>query len=132
MKEKIKNYLKILSTGRLSRKNHLLSYLIILAIYLFSLLLLFRIPDIFGKTIISGIIGLLIILFQFFLLIFHVSLIIRRSHDFNLHGFWGVILGLFIPFGFLYILFKKGDAEANKYGNPPEHKFNFFKIILNK
>jgi len=75
MKEKIKNYLKILSTGRLSRKNHLLSYLIILAIYLFSLLLLFRIPDIFGKTIISGIIGLLIILFHFFLLIFHVSLI---------------------------------------------------------
>jgi uncharacterized MnhB-related membrane protein len=70
MKEKIKNYLKILSTGRLSRKNHLLSYLIILAIYLFSLLLLFRIPDIFGKTIIRGIIGLLIILFQFFLLIF--------------------------------------------------------------
>jgi len=132
MQEKIKNflilsksYLRKLFTGRLNRKNFFLSWLIID--------LLFFVPAVLLSQSQSSelLIGLVILLWFIPFEVFIFSLIVRRAHDFNAPAWNGIIL-IFIPFGFLYLLFKKGNVETNKYGNPPEHKFNFFKIILNK
>jgi len=127
----IKNYLRKLFTGRLSRKDFFLSLLItylllIIFLSILSVLIVLLVGEISNAF---GIIGIMLLLIFGWIIIF--SLLVRRAHDFNAPAWIGIIL-IFIPLGLLYLLFKKGDTEANKYGNPPEHKFNFFKIILNK
>ena len=96
-----------------------------------------------------GVIGLLFGLSFIFQIIYAIvngvaflSIGIRRLHDFNFSGWWiliplviGAILNLISfnifasLFGFvflLFLLFKKGDAEKNKYGESPliQHPFN--------
>ncbi len=54
----------------------------------------------------------------------YFSLATRRCHDFGQRG-W-ISIGTFIPYvGFivgLYLLFKKGDADTNKFGPPPQDR----------
>jgi uncharacterized membrane protein YhaH (DUF805 family) len=138
MQEKIKkflilskSYLRKLFTGRLNRKNFFLSWLIIFSLLSIFLSIFSVLIILFGGDIdnIFSILGIVLLLILGWVIL--CSLLVRRAHDFNAPAWNGIIL-IFIPFGFLYLLFKKGDTEANKYGNLPEHKFNFFKIILNK
>ncbi len=62
-----------------------------------------------------------------------IMLGIRRAHDVGLSG-WFILL-TFIPYiGFmfgLYLLFKKGDLNANKYGQPSPRDRKFFADIFN-
>lgn len=67
------------------------------------------------------------------LFIFGIGVIIRRFHDINKSGIWAItvfipIAGLFIG---LWLCYKKGDIDANHYGNPEEPKRNFFKSLIN-
>lgn len=50
-------------------------------------------------------------------LVFSVLVAIQRSHDMDWSG-WTVLLAL-IPFVGLIWVFKRGSAEANRFGSPP-------------
>lgn len=65
--------------------------------------------------------------------IFGIGIGIRRFHDINKSGFWVLtffipILGLLIG---LWLCYKKGNPDANHYGEPEESKRNFLKSLLN-
>lgn len=48
-----------------------------------------------------------------------LAVTVRRLHDVEFSGWLSLIV--FIPFGWLvllFVLFRKGDLEENKYGNP--------------
>ena len=62
------------------------------------------------------IIGLLLIFVHFFS---HMSLTIRRLHDFGLKGWWYLLNFIFSPAVFLIFCFIKGNKDKNKYGPPP-------------
>ena len=62
-----------------------------------------------------------------------IMLGIRRTHDVGQSG-WFLLLTLIPYIGFifgLYLLFKKGDPSANKYGQPSPSDRKFFADIFN-
>ncbi|MBI4158293.1 MAG: DUF805 domain-containing protein [Candidatus Yanofskybacteria bacterium] len=115
---KLQNVIKKLYSGRLGRLKFFgllwlgvgLFYLLAGIFYLLSWI--FGVKD--GSTI-QLFIGVLTGLLFIPCFIFYFSLYARRVHDFNKPGWYALII--LIPFGILYLLFKKGDDSSNKYGN---------------
>ena len=126
----LKQNLKRLYSGRLNRKNLFISMVFLLVLLLTMIFIL----DPFWRTggILDGNI-LLNIFLGIFLTLFYIvyfSMFARRAHDFGWSA-WGALL-IFVPFGILYLLFKKGNDKLNKYGDISENKFKYFKTVLNK
>lgn len=50
---------------------------------------------------------------------------VRRLHDFNSSGWWSIFL--LIPFWnvffLMFLIFKSGDEEENRFGEPPQRGF---------
>ena len=104
--------------GRGSRKEYIIKFLIILFLgvswdysekYTDNKIIEFLYVFVLGSSLIT-------MLLQYF------PLSIRRLHDLNASG-WYVLL-TFVPFGqflILWLMFKKGTEDTNKYGDPPEY-----------
>jgi uncharacterized membrane protein YhaH (DUF805 family) len=65
------------------------------------------------------------------LFVYYMSLIIRRLHDHNKSGWFG--LAVYLPIYGLYVLFllfyMGGGEEANKYGISPNKKIDWKRIL---
>jgi uncharacterized membrane protein YhaH (DUF805 family) len=119
--------------GRASRKEYL-SFLI------FDNLLLFFM-EILNTVISSNILIMVITIYALVSVFPSISVTIRRMHDINLSGWWclaltiiGVVFTSFLTqsiMGYIvlciviiiamFIICKKGDPTANKYGEPPTY-----------
>lgn len=69
-------------------------------------------------TVLGGAGGLLIIVVLFGACIANIALMVRRSHDLDLSGWW-TIVAVLVPFAVLYWVFRAGTAGPNRYGVPP-------------
>ena len=117
--------------GRLRRLDYFLLNLlgvivigIINSVFLVLLSSFVNVPTIFYSCFIIFNIVLILILM--------ISSAVRRFHDIKMSGFWIFILAIpivSIVFGFI-LIFKKGTAGLNKYGEIDDNK-NFFQRILN-
>lgn len=105
--------------GRANRKEYVLRFLLvpfgIVMLQLYSVYVDYvdSLLSVLMYVIIFSIIPSILVL-QYF------PLAVRRLHDFNTSGWW--ILISFIPSGqliILWLMFKKGTAATNKYGEPP-------------
>lgn len=110
--------------GRIGRLNFLLGLVLI---FLFTIIY----DWIFGNSRVPRDPFELLIVIVVFVLIY--SLMIRRLHDFNQSGWW-VLISL-IPIinilFFLFLLFKKGTEDSNKYGPPVISKKSILQQLLN-
>ena len=103
--------------GRSSRKEYIIKILLytlilVLGIYTFDKC---TDPNVFTVTYV-----LFIDIISAILLIEYFFLAVRRLHDLNSSG-WYVLI-TFLPFGqllILWLMFKKGTAGANNYGDEP-------------
>jgi uncharacterized membrane protein YhaH (DUF805 family) len=77
-------------------------------------------------------VALLLVIFIIAVMIFNISLFVRRWHDLGNSG-WMVLLN-FVPviniFIVLYIIFKTGQSMENQYGKIPQSKINYPQEIL--
>ena len=84
-------------------------------------------------TILNRIVPILMLAGIAFFIIFTFSLLFRRCHDIGYSGWFGFLA--FLPYigivAMLYFLFKEGNKDANKYGNPPLEDRKFLKDIFN-
>jgi uncharacterized membrane protein YhaH (DUF805 family) len=104
--------------GRSSRKEYIARFLLTVLILLLGAYTidqcvnasLFVVLYVLGMAVLID-----ILIFQYF------PLSVRRLHDLNTSG-WYVLL-TFVPFCqffILWLMFRKGNEEANKYGEPPK------------
>ncbi len=119
-------YLNELWRGRIGRKNYLLGFLFLTALYSISRGLL--------SVLINYLPSILRIVLIFFMLLFLLgyllltfSLHIRRLHDRGHNGWWTIIIGI----EFWLNLIIKGQNVPNKYGEPPSKEIGFFDDIFN-
>ena len=106
--------------GRTKRRDH---WLFALGAYLSYLLSFFTLAFVMRLLIVfdTGIIGSIFIwiftafsvLLLLFCLLAYVSSVIRRIHDSGKSGWFYLV-----PFYNFYLLLKKGDIDANKWGSP--------------
>jgi len=126
---------KGLFEGRINRKQFSLDLLFLFVVYFVSRNIL---VPILKRIVVSPSFN---ILFGTFFLIIGLSIFVltwsicvRRIHDVG-KPVWKYIILLIIPitdpFVFLYLLFKKGGAGPNKYGESPKINRKFFKTLLN-
>ena len=123
--------------GRMSRRNFILGQLLLIVVVLFPILLVFKgnfSLDNFLKNT-DQLITVLLIIAPISLL-FQFICAFRRLHDIGQSGLWALLLFsslLFIPLVdmalLIYISYKKGDTQDNKYGTPDTRPL--FKSILN-
>ena len=106
--------------GRTSRKNHWLFVLGLFVTYLltnFTLLLIIRLLIVFPipvlNVVLSSIATITLFLFMVFFFISYLSSLIRRIHDSGKSGWFYLV-----PFYNFYLLVRKGDVEANRWGDP--------------
>ena len=106
--------------GRTRRRNHWLfalgAYLTyVLSFFVFALIM--RLLIVFNTGIIGSIFVWIFTAFSILLLLFclvaYVSSVIRRIHDSGKSGWFYLV-----PFYNFYLLVRKGDVEANKWGDP--------------
>lgn len=84
------------------------------------------------SLIIKALIVAVILLIYFVVLVFSLSLYVRRLHDVGRSGLWSLLL--FVPLAniliFIYLLLKNGDKEENKYGQTFSFKNNRWLVFL--
>ena len=118
------NYFKRLFQGRLNRRNYLISYLTYSIIYVSYLL---KLDKIFDNNWSESSVLIVFLL----LLLYLASFFIRRLHDIGYTGWF--ILFIFVPIlGIAFpilLIFRSGDKKVNKYGKPPEPKFDFKNLL---
>lgn len=121
-------YIKNLFKGRLSLGNFWVGLILIMIAcfpigFIFSTLINSLLPD--------DLLNLIAIPFCIAILILFYSLVIRRLHDNDKSGWFG--LGAYLPIFGLYvlylILFVSGQENENKYGNSPNRKINLKDIL---
>lgn len=126
-------YLQKLFGGRINRRSFLLG-LITNVVAFCSVFVPFMALNIISATLNNSILGTISSIF--FLLTYLIAIVlssalyIRRLHDINRSGWWVFLLQIpllgFIFF--LFLLFKKGVTEKNKYGKT--FSFNKFQSLL--
>lgn len=118
--------------GRVNRRNFLIGQLISL-FFSFLLVAFLILASIANSDIVLKVAILLFVLPDIALLIFSMSLLIRRLHDLGKSA-WYLVL-LFIPivvwFFLLWLLLKKGQGN-NKYGDKPSKNIKFPADIFNQ
>lgn len=114
--------------GRINRRNWVYRLLSSIGI----LFLVLAVIGNLAENTSSSLIFIVYSIFPISLLIFNISLHIRRLHDIGKSG-WLLLL-LLLPivniFGFLYMALKSGENKDNKYGVRPMGKINFPRQIL--
>jgi uncharacterized membrane protein YhaH (DUF805 family) len=80
----------------------------------------------FGGEVCLLISILLVILTDFW----YITVVVKRCHDFDKSGWWGLIS--LIPFGIFYLLFKSGTCGPNKYGDDPRERRKYIEHIDSK
>jgi uncharacterized membrane protein YhaH (DUF805 family) len=77
-------------------------------------------------------VGYLYVIFIVAIMIFNISLFVRRWHDLGNSG-WMVLLN-FVPliniFVVLNVIFKTGQSRENQYGKTPQRKISYPQDIL--
>lgn len=117
--------------GRINRSTFYVGLLLYILIYCFYLL-----SDIYFKNNSSSFYNNIEILLIFIILIplivFGVSLYVRRLHDLGHSGFWTLLLIVpIVDFIFqFYTLFRKGQETVNKYGEKPLFTNNYLRNIF--
>jgi uncharacterized membrane protein YhaH (DUF805 family) len=116
--------------GRLHRTNYILgmmSSFFILILFVFLMLpLVSKLPDLQA--------ALFVVIFINLLLLFVLSLNMRRLHDFNRSGWWHLLLLVFPPSGLILMfccLFVRGTNRENRHGVKPDKKIRYPHDILN-
>jgi uncharacterized membrane protein YhaH (DUF805 family) len=104
--------------GRISRKNFILG-LLQLMIATIVLVILGNIDNSIKNTGLFIVFDLIIILAYLVCIAFMYTLYVYRLHDIGRNGWYALLI--FVPIVnlllFLYLLFKKGNPEINKYGS---------------
>jgi len=77
-----------------------------------------------GAASLAGAIGIAMLVLY---LVAEVVLLIQRSHDMNLSGWWSI--AALIPFVGLFWLFKSGTAGANRWGAPPPPNSQALRVL---
>lgn len=135
---KILKYLDGLFCGRIGRINYFLGlvfFAVILYVFTFVLNYIFSFGNAsFGNSAPYIILYISIfVVFYITLVIYVVSLIIRRLHDMGMKGWWILVL-FFVPIGniiiALMLLAGPGQKEINQYGEIPTGN-NFFSSVFN-
>ncbi len=115
--------------GRINRKNYLIGQLIILICFS-----LWFIPLILPTSTPSMVITsflLLALIMELLTFPFEISLTVRRFHDVGKPSSYALFL-IFPLFCILWLLFKSGQKETNKFGEIPSNKIKISSVILGK
>ena len=64
--------------------------------------------------------GVVFIFFSLFSILY-ASVLVRRCHDVNLSGWYGLLFRI-IPIAIWYLVLKDGDSGPNKYGDDPKRR----------
>ena len=121
-------FISNLFKGRINRRNFVFG--LISSIALFFIVLFVSVAIFSYNT--PTLVALLLVIFIIAVMIFNISLFVRRWHDLGNSG-WMVLLN-FVPviniFIVLYIIFKTGQSMENQYGKIPQSKINYPQEIL--
>jgi len=124
----MKTIIKRLFSGRINRRNWIFGLISSIGIYF---LVLGGLGGLVRNTEDFSLMGIAYF-FIISILIFNISLHVRRIHDTG-NGGWKLLM-LLIPginiFGFCYLAFKSGENGDNKYGNKPTKEINYPKQIF--
>lgn len=120
-------YLTNLFKGRINRRNLILGLVSSISVLFVSIILL----SFFPKSNIDSLVGLTMIVVFTTVLIFNLSLQVRRCHDTGNSGFILLLdllgIGIFI---LLYLFLKRGQEKENQYGRVPDKNIRFPQDIL--
>ena len=125
------NYIANLYGGRIGRLNYFFWPFFLSFILLIPFIAIFILVRIIPAPfyLIFSLIGVLLGLYPLFYIL---SLVVRRNHDLG-HTGWLCLLFL-IPlvsfFYYLYLLFKKGEDKANRYGPVPNRNASFIADVF--
>lgn len=118
--------------GRINRSTFYVGLLLYILISCFYLLSDIYFKNNFSSFYNNDIETLLIFIIVIPLIVFGVSLYVRRLHDLGHSGFWTVLI--MVPIiGFIfyfYTLFRKGQESTNKYGEKPLFTNDYLKNIF--
>jgi len=120
------NVVTNLFRGRINRRSYIVGYLASYSAFLVALLIFSHIPI---NTDLAAIVSVVVMLLVWVVVVlFSISLMIRRFHDFNKGG--SFILWLLVPFINVYfgllLLFEEGTGGPNRYGPPPRPSIHLF------
>jgi len=127
------DYIKKLFSGRINRRNFILGLISSITLFFVLIPLIFYplLAYIYGNNI-PTVFGTLANLLIIAVLLFNISLFVRRWHDLGSSG-WSVLFNL-VPlvniFIILYVIFKGGKPEKNIYGDPPSERIKYPQDIL--
>ncbi len=119
-------FFKKLFQGRINRRSLLIGWLIALVI---AVSLFLSIVDLIGEKN-KFVYPIEYVLYYIFAL-FMASFTVRRLHDIGKSGWYYLvslipIIGSFLAvFGFIYLLLKRGEEKANRYGIKPENRVSY-------
>jgi len=120
------NFVTNLFRGRINRRSYLVGGLASNSAFLVAILIFSHIPINTDLAAIVGVVALLLV--WVVVVLFSISLMIRRFHDFDKGG--SSILWLLVPFINVYfgllLLFKEGTGGPNRYGPPPRPSIHLF------
>jgi uncharacterized membrane protein YhaH (DUF805 family) len=121
-------YIENLFKGRLSLGNFWIGLLLIIIACFPIGFIIFTLLNLLFPTDVSNLIST-----PFFIaiLVLFYSMTIRRLHDVNKSGWFG--LGVYLPIFGLYVLYliflETGQSDDNKYGKVPDKKINIKNIL---
>ena len=120
------NFVTNLFRGRINRRSFIVGYLASDSAFLVAFLIFSHIPI---NTDLAAIVGVVVLLLVWVgVVLFSISLMIRRFHDFNKGGsyiLWVLVPFINVYFGFL-LLFEEGTVGPNRYGPPPRPSIHLF------
>ena len=125
-------FISNLFKGRINRRNFVIG-LISSETLIFIVILGFGsfLESIFNNNV-PTLVGYLFVIFFISILLFNVSLFVRRWHDLGNTGLY--IIFNFIPiisiFTVFYVIFKSGQKKQNQYGKVPQNKVHYPQDIL--
>ncbi len=129
----MKNWLKNVLSGRLSRKEFVIGVLLVCFLAALSTMVAFGLLYMFVDNIFVAFILMVAFIIDMTLLLYiKFSMFVRRLQDFNQDWKWALFYFV-SPVNiilFIYLVFKRGDETINSYG--PVVEKNMTTILFNK
>ena len=120
------NFVTNLFRGRINRRSYLVGGLASNSAFLVAILIFSHLPIHTDLAAIVGVVALLLV--WVVVVLFSISLMIRRFHDFNKGGssiLWVLVPFINVYFGLL-LLSEEGTVGPNRYGPPPRPSIHLF------